>query len=98
MDIPHLFIQNKKVNDSNEKVHHAAKGEKYTIKSKDSLIGANSSELSDKIMKQIPDDPRRTKKIVSNLHLAKAERTDLAMNVRKEDGMTNFAGNIVKKV
>ena len=41
MDIPHLFIQNKKVNDFNEKVHHAAKGEKYTIKSQDSVIGAN---------------------------------------------------------
>ena len=98
MDIPHLFIQNKKVNDFNEKVHHAAKGEKYTIKSQDSVIGANSSELRDKIMKQIPDDPRKTKQIVSNLHLAEGERTELAMNVRTEDGMTNGAGNVVKKV
>ena len=98
MDIPHLFIQNKKVNDFNEKVHHAAKGEKYTIKSQDSVIGANSSELRDKIMKQIPDDPRKTKQIVSNLHLAEGERTELAMNIRTEDGMTNGAGNVVKKV
>lgn len=98
MDIPHLFIQNKMVNDFNERVHHAAKGEKYTIKSQDSVIGANSSELRDKIMKQIPDDPRKTKQIVSNLHLAEGERTELAMNVRTEDDMTNGAGNVVKKV
>lgn len=98
MDIPHLFIQNKKVNDFNEKVHQAAKGRKYCIKSQDSVIGASCSELRDKIMKQIPDDPRKTKQIVSNLHVAEGERTELAMNIRTEDGMTNGAGNVVKKV
>jgi len=35
---------------------------------------------------------------VSNLHLAEGERTELAMNVRTEDGMTNGAGNVVKKI
>ena len=90
MGIPHLFIQNKKVNDFIEEVHHAAKGEKYTIKSQDSVIGANSSELRDKIMKQIPDDPRKTKQIVCNLHLAEGERAELAMNVRTEDGITKW--------
>ena len=50
------------------------------------------------IMKQIPDDPRKTKQIVSKLHLAEGERKELAMNVRNEDGATNGAGNVVKKV
>ena len=85
-------------NDFNEKVHQAAKGRKYAIKSQDSVIGTSCSQLRDKIMKQIPDDPRKTKQIVSNLHVAEAERTELAMNVRTEDGMTNGAGNVVKKV
>ena len=48
-------------------------------------------------MKQIPDDPRKTKQIVSNLHVAEGERTELAVNVRTEDGMTNDAGNVVNK-
>ena len=65
IDIPHFFIQNIKVNDFNEKVHQAATGEKYTIKSHDSGIRTNSAELRDKIMKQIPDDPRKTKQTVS---------------------------------
>jgi len=61
-------------------------------------MGANSSELRDKILKQKPDDPRKTKQIVSNLHLTEGERPELAMNVRTEDGtcMTNDAGNVVK--
>ena len=81
MDIPHLFIQNKKVNDSMKRFTiymHAAKGKMYTVKSQDSVIGTNSSELRDKIMKQIPDDLRKTKQIVSNLYLAEGERTELA--------------------
>ena len=36
--------------------------------------------------------------IVSKLHLAEGERKELAMNVRTEDGATNGAGNVVKKV
>ena len=95
IDIPHLLIQN---NNFNEKVQQAATGEKYIIKSHDSVVGANSSELRDKIMKQIPDDLRKTKKIVSKLHLAEGERTESTMNVRTEDCMTNGACNVVKKV
>ena len=33
-----------------------------------------------------------------NLCLAEAERTEVVMNIRTEDGMTNGAGNVVKKV
>ena len=33
--------------------HRAATGDKYTIKALDSVIGANSPELRDKIFKQI---------------------------------------------
>lgn len=57
IDIPHFLRQNKKVNNFNGKVHQAATGEKYTINSQDDVIGANSSELRDKIMKRITDDP-----------------------------------------
>ena len=97
INIPHLFTQNIKVNDFNERVHQAATGEKHTIKSQDSVVGATSSELREKIMRQIPDDPRKTK-IVSNLSLAEGQRTELAMNIRTEDGLTNGAGNVVKQV
>ena len=73
MHVPHLFIQNAKVNEFNDRVHCAAHGDKYTIKAQDSVIGANSAELRDKIMKQIPHDPTKTKQIISNLQLAEGE-------------------------
>ena len=98
MDVPHLFIQNQKVNEFNERVHNAATGEKFSIKAIDSVIGANSAQLRDKILSQIPDDPRKTKQIASNLQLSVGERTEIALNVRTDDGMTNGAGNAVKKI
>ena len=98
MDVPHLFIQNKKVNEFNEKVHNCATGEKFSIRAVDSVIGANSTQLRDKILNQIPDDPRKTKQITSNLRLSVGERTEIALNIRSDDGITNGAGNVVKKV
>lgn len=85
INVPHLFTQNNKVNDFSERVHQTATGGKHTIKSQDSVIGATSSKLRDKIMRQLPADPKKTKQIVSNLRLAEGQRT--------EDGMTNGAGN-----
>jgi hypothetical protein len=49
-------------------------------------------------LSQIPDDPRKTKQIASNLQLSVGERTEIALNVRTDDGMTNGAGNVVKKI
>ena len=40
IDVPHLFIQNSKVDEFNIRVHSAATGDKYTIKALDSVIGA----------------------------------------------------------
>ena len=62
IDVHRLFIQNSKVDEFNIRVHRAATGDKYTIKALDSVIGANSPELRDKIFKQIPLDPRKTKR------------------------------------
>ena len=73
MQTPHLFNQNNKVDKYNGKVHHLATGVKYTIKAHDSVVGAHSAELRGKIMKQIPNDPRKTRQIISNLKLAEVE-------------------------
>ena len=97
MDVPHLFIQNKKVNEFNERVHNAATGEKFSIKAVDSVIGASSAQLRDKILSQIPNDSRKTKQITSNLQLSVGERTEIALNISTDDGITNGAGNVVKK-
>ena len=94
LDAPHLFIQNK----FNKRVHEAGKGEKFSIRAVDSVIGANSAQLREKILHQIPDDPRKTKQITLVLQLSVGERTEIALNVRTDDGMTNGAGNVIKKI
>ena len=67
IDAPHLFVQNAKVDEFNERVHNAALGNKYRIRAQDSVIGANSAELREKILQQIPNDPRKTKQLAWNL-------------------------------
>ena len=51
-------------------------------------------------MSKIPDDPRETKQIVSDLQLSVGERTDRnsIKKVRTDDGMTNGASNVIKKI
>ena len=97
MDVTHLFIQNQKVNEFNEKVHNAAAREIFSMKAADSVIGTSSAQIRDKILSQIPDDPRKTKQIVSDLQLSIEERTEIALNVRTNDGMTDGASNVIKK-
>ena len=75
IDAPHLFIQNAKVNEFNDRAHHVISGPKCSIKASDSAIGANSQQLRDKILQQIPSDPRKTKQLHGTLKLAVGERT-----------------------
>lgn len=63
-----------------------------------SIVGANSAELRDKILKQIPLDPRKTIQLAFNLQLAEGERTEIAGNITTDDGITNGAGNIIRKI
>lgn len=99
LDVPHLFIENCQVNAFNDRVHNSARGNKFTVQAQDSVIGANSEELRNKILKQIPvNDPRKTKQLLTNLCIAEGERTEIAINVRTDDGITNGAGNIIKKI
>ena len=98
-EAPRLFIQNAMVDQYNETVHQASTGTKYTIKAQDNVIGANSAELRDKIMRQIPHVAlKNTRQLATNLHIAESERTEIALNVRTDDGLTNGTSNVVKLV
>ena len=54
---------------------------KYNIKAQDSVVGANSSELRKKILNQIPNDPRKSKQLTSNLRLSEGERVEVAIKI-----------------
>ena len=80
-DVPPLFIQNAKVIEFNDRAHHAISGPMYSIKAHESVIGAESQEVRAKIMKQIPSDPRKTKRLYSKLNVAVGERTEISLKV-----------------
>ena len=68
IDAPHLFVQNVQVDEFNQRIYNAATGNKFKINAQDSVIRANSSELREKILRQIPNDRRKTKHSLS-IHL-----------------------------
>lgn len=64
-EVPRLFTQNDMVDDHNDKVYHASTGNKYIITAQYSVIGANTAQLRDKILRQIPHvSLRNTKEIL----------------------------------
>jgi len=99
LELPHFFATNDEVNKFNNRVHLALSGAKYSIKAHDSVIGAECQKLRDKILNQIPvDKPNKTNQLHTILKVAIGERTDISLNVRTDDGLTNGACNVIKKV
>ena len=95
-EAPRLFIQNAMVDNYNEKVYESFCDNKYPIQAQDSVIGACSVELKEKIIKQIPYVPlRNSKHLAYKLKVAVGQRTEIATNVRTDEGLTNGASNII---
>ena len=98
-EAPRLFIQNAKVDEYNKIVYRTSTGNKYIIIAQDSVIGANSAELREKILRQVSYlSTKNTKQLARNLALAEGERTEIALNVRTDDGLTNGASNVIRLV
>ena len=63
------------------------------------LLELNLRHSGKKILKQIPlDQPNKTSQLHTVLNLAVGERTDISLNIRTDDGLTNGAGNIIKLI
>ncbi|XP_028412493.1 ATP-dependent DNA helicase PIF1-like [Dendronephthya gigantea] len=99
-EAPRLFIQNALVDEYNDIVYQSFDDrDKYIIKAQDSVIGACSAELREKIMRQIPNVPlKNSKQSAHKLHIAVGQRTEIAVNIRTDDGLTNGASNVIKHV
>ena len=95
---PHLFYQNKKVENFNKKVYNASDDEKFSIIASDFVIGAQSEQMIETLLSRIPNDPRKTMQLASELCIAINQRTEIAVNTRLDDGLTNGAGSVVKYV
>ena len=95
---PHLFYQNKKVEYFNKKVYDASHEEKFSIIASDFVIGAQSEQMKETLLSRIPNDPRKTMQLASELCIAINQRAEIAVNTRLDDGLTNGAGSVVKYV
>ncbi|XP_078345269.1 uncharacterized protein LOC144630776 [Oculina patagonica] len=93
---PHLFIQNDRVDEFNRAVYNSAAGRKYIVKAVDSVIGAQSEELKARLLRQVPDDPRKTMQLVTRLAIAENERIEVCQNIRLDDGLTNGSAGLVR--
>ncbi len=87
-EAPRLFIENAFVDNYNEKVFESLTENKYIIKAQDSVIRACSSELKEKIMRQIPYVPLKNSKQL-------AHKLKLAVD---DDGLTNGASNVIRSI
>lgn len=70
------------MNEFNDRAHWTISGTKY------STTGAESEVLKDKIVKQIPSDPRKTKQLHSVQNISVGERTEIYLNLGIDDGIT----------
>ena len=65
------------VDDHNEKAYESFSGDKYIIYAQDSVIGACSAQLKEKIMRQIPYVPlKNCKQLAHKLKLAVGQQTN----------------------
>jgi len=91
-------IRNDEVSKSTNSLSLFCCGPKYSIKAHDSVIGAESQKLKDKILKQIRDDkPNKPNHLHTALNLAIGEITDISLNMRTDDGLTYGASNVINK-
>ena len=98
-EAPRLFIQNALVDHYNNKVYQSFDNvNKYTIKAQDSVIGACSSELKEK-MRQILYVPlKNSKQLAHKLNIAVGQRSEIMINVHSDDGLTNGVSNVIKLI
>ncbi|XP_078357307.1 uncharacterized protein LOC144642199, partial [Oculina patagonica] len=93
---PHLFIQNDSVDEFNRSVYNSAAGKKYIVKAVDSVIGTQSEELKARLLRQVPDNPRKTMQLATHLAIAENERIEVCQNIRLDDGLTNGSAGLVR--
>lgn len=68
-------------------------GAKYSIKAHD-----NSMRLENRLKRFPYNQPNKTSQLYTVLNLAEGEGTDIPMNVRTGDGLTNGADDVIKLV
>ena len=100
LSAPHLFIENKFVNEFNQQHIQRLPTEKVNIKADTDVLSQTklSSEVKRKLVEYLPDNPSNTGQLKSNLTIAREMTYDISVNIDVSDGLTNGATCVVKHI
>ncbi|KAK3102105.1 hypothetical protein FSP39_008803 [Pinctada imbricata] len=87
--IPHIFLQNKKVNAFNNQIYELSNERKIHVKASDYIIGDVDAEIKEKVRKSIPVDTSKTMGLSKDLNLSIGMQCEVSVNVDVEDGISN---------
>ena len=97
-NLQHLYTTNAEVDIHNTSLYLGSVNQKCVISAVDSVVGHVNPDVRKKILETIPDNPRKTMQLATNLQVACELRYDLSLNVAVHDGLTNGATCTIKKI
>lgn len=95
-NVTQLFQTNTKVNAHNKDVFACLKSEKVKIHSQDIVTGDIKKTMEGKLLRHIPNDPRKTMGLFYELSFGIGQRLELCLNAAVDDGLINGAWGAVK--
>ena len=98
IELPHLFTTNKMVDDYNRSLYNKCQKEKLMIPAMDTVTGDLAQSVKDKLVLTISADPTRTAGLLNPLNVGIGLRYEVVANIAVEDGLTNGAGCVLKKI
>lgn len=97
--VPHLFTTNAKVNSHNMEAYNCAATEnKCSVSAVDTVGGDVATNVKNRILAQVSDNPSNTMGLHKELHLVKDLPAEICVNVNVQDGLTNGSPCVVKKL
>jgi hypothetical protein len=79
-------------------MYQTCPNEKCIVQSIDSVMGAVSDGMADRVLQMIPSDSRQILQLQARLPLAVGCRYEISNNVDISDGLANGAGGVVQKI
>jgi len=97
-DVIHVYPTNDRVNEYNTTIYNRSVNEKIEVKAIDVVHGDMSTEAKEKIKDKISNKPSETANLFKMVYLCIGLRYAITCNVDVEDGITNGAECVLKKI
>ena len=97
-NVPHLFMENKFVDDFNDEIIKQLSGPKTTIQSHDTVVADLPKSTKERLLSHIPKDASKTANLSHSLTIAEGMIYDIAVNLDVNDGLANGSTCIAKRI